>query len=259
MDKEARLKELFKRWIGCKRCPLHEKRRNIVFGQGNPDADILVIGIGPGEEEDKTGNPFWGPSGDILDEFLAKNKYSRGDLFLLNIVACRPTAEVLDPVTKRKKIDNRDPAPIERASCQELWLSTLYIVDPMLIVALGKPAVAELSKQRGIQMYKEHGKITDCELPGLVVPIRYPVMTMYHPAFLARSGDKTYGGVWHQALVDWRRAIYYVDQLRYIYYREKPLDRGFDRLGLFINTETLEEKEEQLCQEEQHQEERDET
>lgn len=259
MDKSARLRELYQRWANCQRCPLHEKRRNIVFGQGNPDADILVLGIGPGEEEDKTGNPFYGPSGEILDEYLEENHYNRADLFLLNIVACRPTIEIVDPKTHRKRTENRDPAPKERESCLPLWLTTLYIVDPILIVALGKPAIMEVSKKRGIQMYKDHGQIQDCEIPGLITPLKYPVMTMYHPAFLARSGDKTYGGVWHQALVDWRRAIYYVDQLRYLYYGEPPPDRGFERIDLFINPEEIGRKEVLACQGEPSQEGPDET
>jgi hypothetical protein len=96
-------------------------------------------------------------------------------------------------------------------------------------------------------MYKDHGKIQDCELPGLAVPIIYPVMTMYHPAFLSRSGDKTYGGVWHQALVDWRRAVYYVDHLRHLYHGDRPPDRGYERIDLFINPEEVG-KEKLSCQ-----------
>jgi hypothetical protein len=88
-------------------------------------------------------------------------------------------------------------------------------------------------------MERVHGTIQDCTVPGLMTSIPYPVMPMYHPDFLSGTGDKSYGGVWHQALVDWQRAIYYVDQLRHRYYGEPPPDRGFNKTDLFINPEEV--------------------
>lgn len=237
MSKTDQLKELHKRWANCQKCGLHEKRKSIVFGQGDPDADILVLGIGPGEEEDREGVPFYGPSGEILDDFLTAMKFDRRELFIMNLVGCRPTIDVVDPVTNRKRVENRDPSTIEREACYELFHKTLYIVDPMLIIALGKPVMQAVSGLRGIQMYKDRGEIFNCEFPGLAVPVIYPVMCMYHPAFLARTGDKTYNSVWHQTLVDWYRAIHYIDQLRYLYRGEPPPDRGYTKEDMFIHKE----------------------
>lgn len=239
MNKIKQLRELYTQWEGCRKCGLSEKRKHIVFGRGNPDADIVILGIAPGEQEDRSGEPFCGDSGDILNEFLRKIRIERDDLFVMNLVGCRPTVEVTDPVSGRKKTENRDPSKTERGLCQQLWLEALYIVDPMLIVALGKPVMSVLADKRGIQMHSSRGKIYNCTFPGVATTLTYPVMCMYHPAFLARTGDKTYGGVWHQAIVDWYRASHYIDQLHHLYQGKAPPDRGYTVEDMFLYSEEV--------------------
>src|ERR1043166_2110387 len=147
--KEAYLGALQEAWSGCRACGLCEERRNIVFGYGNPDASIMIIGEAPGEAEDMTGYPFVGASGQLLDQFLGQvsvhqsiqellddinsNRNARAapemranlrhkllyDFYLANIVMCRPP-------------ENRDPIPKEWVACRTRLLEQIYTVGPVL-------------------------------------------------------------------------------------------------------------------------------
>ena len=125
-QKKTALFDLIDRWEGCEKCPLHETRTNIVFPSGDADADVVVIGIGPGEQEDLQGFPFIGASGDILSDYLKEIKFDRDELAIMNIVGCRPTAEGKDKFG-RLRIENRDPTLPERAACRPMWEEALYI------------------------------------------------------------------------------------------------------------------------------------
>lgn len=244
-DKEQAVLSIFSQWDGCEKCELGVQRKkkytdtsgeagNIVFGDGNVNADMVLIGIGPGEEEDAKGCPFVGESGQILDDYLKAISFPRDDLFIMNIVACRPFSKAIDFKTKRQKEENRDPTPLERERCRPLWQEVLYIVDPLIVVALGKPVVAEVTGQRSASMREVQGTVMTCQIPGKAVPTTYPVIPMYHPAFLSRSGDMYKGGPWDQALAAWRRAVLFLDQLRNLY-RGTPIpDRGFKEEDLFM-------------------------
>jgi len=108
----------------CSRCSLCESRRNLVFGVGNQNAEVMLIGEGPGEQEDIQGIPFVGPAGKLLDTMLEIIDLDRNNVYIANMVKCRPPK-------------NRDPLDIEKAACSE-WLSRqIALVNPKIIVCLG--------------------------------------------------------------------------------------------------------------------------
>jgi hypothetical protein len=132
------------------------------------------------------------------------------------------------------KEENRDPTPLEREHCRPMWEEVLYLIDPLLIVAMGKPAVQEVTGRRSVTMREAQGKIDRCIIKRRAAEVTYPVMCMYHPAFLSRSGDTYQGGPWHQELIAWRRTAYFLDQLRSLYHGTPMPDRGFTEEEMFL-------------------------
>lgn len=150
----------------CTRCRLHEGRSQIVFGDGNPEADLLFVGEGPGEQEDLRGVPFVGRAGELLTGMIEKGLgIPRSEVYICNIVKCRPPA-------------NRTPLPDEVASCRPFLDGQIDAVGPRVIVALGKPATS-LLLGRDVAITKVRG--TWHEYRGI------PVMPTFHPAFVLRQ------------------------------------------------------------------------
>ena len=150
----------------CQRCGLCEKRSKIVFGDGNPNADILFVGEGPGAEEDKRGLPFVGKAGELLTNMIEKGiGLSRSDVYICNIVKCRPP-------------QNRTPLPPEVAACRPFLDGQIQAVQPKVIVTLGKPA-ASLLLDREIAITRVRG--TWHEYQGI------PLMPTLHPAYILRQ------------------------------------------------------------------------
>ncbi len=108
----------------CTRCALSGGRTNVVFGSGNPDADLMIVGEGPGQREDEQGLPFVGPSGRLLDELLGEIDLRRDDVYIANVVKCRPPR-------------NRDPREEEIEACKPYLRSQLTLVDPTVVLTLG--------------------------------------------------------------------------------------------------------------------------
>ncbi|HEX8861089.1 MAG TPA: uracil-DNA glycosylase [Actinomycetes bacterium] len=108
----------------CTRCRLHQSRTQVVFGQGNPTADLMFVGEGPGYHEDRQGQPFVGPSGQLLNRLLGEIGLVREDVYVTNVVRCRPPG-------------NRDPQPDEIEACSPWMKATLRLVDPKVVVTLG--------------------------------------------------------------------------------------------------------------------------
>jgi len=150
----------------CTRCALHEGRRRIVFGDGNPDADLMFVGEGPGENEDRQGLPFVGRAGELLTRMIeAGLELPRSEVYICNIVKCRPPG-------------NRNPLPPEVASCRPFLDGQIAAVRPRAIVALGKPA-SSLLLGRDVAITRERG--TWHTYRGI------PVMPTFHPAYLLRQ------------------------------------------------------------------------
>lgn len=151
----------------CTRCKLHETRKTIVFGSGNPHADIVFVGEGPGADEDEQGLPFVGRAGKKLTEIIEKGmKLNRDrDTYICNIVKCRPPK-------------NRDPEAEEIAACSPFLIKQLLAIQPKAIIALGKPAASTLLG-RTVPIMKERGNWYEYE--GI------PLMLTLHPAYLLRA------------------------------------------------------------------------
>jgi len=174
VDKKAQLAEIAEEIKKCKLCPLSEGRINAVPGVGSFDAEIVFIGEGPGAQEDKMGEPFVGASGKFLDEMLASVKLKRSDVFITNIVKCRPPS-------------NRDPLPDEVAVCTEKYFwKQLDIISPKIIVTLGRHAMYRfLPADRKIS--EDHGKLFQLKSPK--TGRNFNVLPLYHPAAALYNGS----------------------------------------------------------------------
>jgi uracil-DNA glycosylase family 4 len=160
---------------GCTKCRLCETRTNTVFGEGDPDARIFFIGEGPGENEDLQGRPFVGRAGDLLNKWIAAMGLRREQVFIANIVKCRPP-------------NNREPAPDEVATCTPYLQRQLEIVRPQVIITLGRPS-GQYMLQSKLPMGKLRGNWHAWR--GI------KLMPTYHPAYVLRQYTvETRGAVW---------------------------------------------------------------
>ena len=149
----------------CRRCKLCEQRTNIVFGVGDPRAKLMFVGEGPGADEDAQGEPFVGRAGQKLNEMIRAIGLDRGDVYIANIVKCRPPG-------------NRDPEPDEVKTCSPFLFRQIEAIKPKVIVALGSPAAKTLLET----------KVGITSLRGRWGSFRgIPVMPTFHPAYLLRS------------------------------------------------------------------------
>ena len=163
-----RLDELKRICLDCRECPLCQYRTHVVFGVGDPAAELMFIGEGPGENEDKQGEPFVGAAGKLLDDMLEMIDLDRSRVYIANVVKCRPPR-------------NRDPLGEEQAACRH-WLDAQRdIIRPKLIVCLGRIAAAAVIKQ-DFKITREHGAWFDIDGAR--------AMAMYHPAALLRDPSK---------------------------------------------------------------------
>ncbi len=151
----------------CTSCSLHETRTQTVFGVGNASADWLVIGEAPGADEDKQGEPFVGRAGKLLNAMLLAVGLEREQVFIANILKCRPP-------------DNRDPKPDEVQACDHFLKRQIELINPKIILCVGRIAAQNLLKV-DTPIGKMRGK--QFQLPGSDMP----VMVTYHPAYLLRS------------------------------------------------------------------------
>ena len=179
-DKAARIEILRENASDCTACDLSLHRTHVVFGEGNPKSSLVIVGEGPGENEDKTGRPFVGRAGVLLDEVLRECNMLRRHVFITNVVRCRPT---LDDGTSRLK--NRPPTAPEVAACTRLWLEpTLGVVEPLVILCLGAtPANAII--HRNFKMLKERGEFFPSKYA------RYAIAGL-HPAYILRQQGEAY-------------------------------------------------------------------
>lgn len=154
--------------LQCRRCLLRQGAKNIVFGEGNPRAEIMLVGEGPGAEEDRVGRPFVGAAGRLLDRILAAAGWSRDEVYIANIVKCRPPG-------------NRQPQREETEACLPLLQKQIALIDPLIIICLGAVAGKALLKP-DFFITKERGKWHKLG-DRLVMPT-------FHPAALLRDPGK---------------------------------------------------------------------
>jgi uracil-DNA glycosylase family 4 len=149
----------------CQRCKLAKTRRHIVFGTGNPEANLMFVGEAPGAEEDAEGEPFVGAAGQLLTKMIQAMGYDRRDVYICNVLKCRPP-------------QNRNPEPDEIAACEQFLRKQIAILQPRVIVALGKFAAQFLCGE-ATPITRLRGNLRTFH--------EIPVMPTYHPAFLLRE------------------------------------------------------------------------
>ncbi len=162
------LKEVRSEMGDCTRCKLHRTRRTLVFGEGNEKAILMLVGEGPGYEEDVQGRPFVGKAGQLLTRILQSIELAREEVYIANIVKCRPP-------------QNRNPEPNEISACRPFLLKQIQAIQPKIICALGTFA-AQVLLQTGEKISALRGRAFD--LNGI------RVIPTYHPAFLLRNPER---------------------------------------------------------------------
>ncbi len=161
----AEFEKLYNECASCEKCPLHETRTNCVFGVGNKNADLMFVGEAPGEQEDLSGTPFVGRAGQLLDKFLYAVDIDREDVYIANILKCRPPK-------------NRDPLPAEEDACIDYLRAQVKLIKPKIIVCLGRIAAMRLIDPN-YKITKEHGI--------WVKKGNFLMTAVYHPALLLRD------------------------------------------------------------------------
>jgi len=159
------LEELREEIGDCRRCPLSEGRTNLVFGVGDPNADLVFVGEAPGRDEDIKGEPFVGQAGQLLTRIISAMGLSREDVYICNVIKCRPPG-------------NRDPLPPEIEMCEPFLRAQLSIIKPRAICTLGSFASQTLLKSE-VRISRLRGQLRDYN--GI------PLMPTYHPSFLLRN------------------------------------------------------------------------
>ncbi|MGH2973075.1 MAG: uracil-DNA glycosylase [Gaiellaceae bacterium] len=158
---------------GCTRCRLAQGRTQVVFGAGNPRADLMFVGEAPGFHEDKQGLPFVGQAGKLLDKLLAGIGMSRQDVFVANVIKCRPPG-------------NRDPQPDEIEACESHLFRQIELIEPTIVATLGNFATKLLSG-RPLGITRVHGQEQETTLGGrsvVLYPLYHPAAALYTPAML---------------------------------------------------------------------------
>jgi len=159
------LEQLREEMGDCRRCQLSEGRTNIVFGVGNPHADLVFVGEAPGRDEDIKGEPFVGQAGQLLTRIIEAMGLTRKDVYICNVIKCRPP-------------ENRDPLPLEIEMCEPYLEEQLNVIKPRAICALGSFASQTLLKSE-VRISRLRGQFRDYK--GI------PLMPTYHPSFLLRN------------------------------------------------------------------------
>lgn len=186
----ASLEELNAQLHNCQQCPLGTTRQKVVFGVGNPRAKVMVIGEGPGFMEDRKGEPFVGPAGQLLDKILASIGLSRQQqepswkwVYIANMVKCHP---MVDPADPEKRGNDRPPSEAEMEKCFPFLKQQIDWIQPAFILALGATAAKALLKtSRGISSIR--GEWFDFKTDETASPIQ--LLPTYHPAALLRNPD----------------------------------------------------------------------
>jgi len=165
--------EVYREASECTKCPLSETRTNVVFGAGNSDADLIFVGEAPGAEEDRQGLPFVGRAGALLTELLAGIEMSREDVWICNVLKCRPPG-------------NRDPQPIEIESCEPYLYRQVELIEPRVVATLGNFATKLLTGSR-VGITRVRGTPQVHEIGGrtvFVMPLLHPAAALRTPALV---------------------------------------------------------------------------
>ena len=172
-ERSTALRDAAAEAAGCVRCPLAEGRTQVVFGEGNPDAELVLVGEAPGFHEDRDGRPFAGRARELLERLLGSVGLSLDDAYLATVLKCRPPG-------------NRDPLPAEIAACEPYLYRQLELIRPSVVAPLGSFATALLSG-RALGITRVHGQEQPVTLGGRTVtlyPLYHPAAALYTPTML---------------------------------------------------------------------------
>ncbi|MBV9050568.1 MAG: uracil-DNA glycosylase [Solirubrobacterales bacterium] len=172
-ERRELLKAVYDEARECVRCPLHETRTTVVFGAGNADADLMFVGEAPGANEDRMGLPFVGQAGKLLDKLLGEIGLERADVFVANVLKCRPP-------------DNRDPHPNEIEACNDYLQRQIELIEPIVICTLGNFAT-KLLRADSTGISRLHGREEERVIGPRAVrlyPLYHPAAALYTPATL---------------------------------------------------------------------------
>lgn len=167
------IEELRLQAVNCQACPLAERRTYVVFGEGNPTSPLVLVGEGPGEQEDKTGRPFVGRAGQLLDKALSDNGLDRTKVYICNTVKCRAAD------WSTGKPQNRPPSEEETQACRQWLLPQLELIAPKVILCVGAPSAKNLIK-KGFQITRERGLYFPCEYAKTAI-------ATLHPSYILRQ------------------------------------------------------------------------
>jgi len=171
-ERRIALEQIANEVRACTRCRLHEQRTRAVPGEGNPDTEVVFVGEGPGFNEDREGRPFVGRAGALLVRLLASIGWRRDDVFITNVVKCRPP-------------DNRDPEADEIAACAPFLRRQLAVLDPALVVTLGRHSMGTFMP--GARISQSHGTMKPASPDtGAASALAF---AMYHPAAALRTPE----------------------------------------------------------------------
>jgi DNA polymerase len=172
-ERRELLKAVYEEARVCERCALHQTRTQVVFGNGNADADLMFIGEAPGANEDRIGLPFVGQAGKLLDKLLLEIGLERADVFVINTIKCRPP-------------DNRDPHPKEIEACNEYLMAQVELIEPTVICTLGNFST-KLLRADTTGISRVHGKEETRVIGARAVrlyPLYHPAAALYTPSTL---------------------------------------------------------------------------
>ena len=173
--RREQLKAVYEQARGCTRCPeLAAARHTVVFGAGNADADLMFVGEAPGANEDKQGLPFVGQAGKLLEQLLGEIGLERGDVFIANVLKCRPPG-------------NRDPLPGEIDACQDYLYRQLELIQPRVVCTLGNFSTKLLRADPGTGITRLHGREEIRRIGPRTVrlyPLYHPAAALYTPSML---------------------------------------------------------------------------
>ena len=176
----------------CTSCPLSERRRSVVFGEGDPSSPLVLVGEGPGEQEDQTGRPFVGRAGQLLDQALADNDLRREQVYIMNILKCRAADWSSGRAT------NRPPSDAEIEACRVWLVPQLRLLGPRVILCVGAPSARTLIK-KDFKITSERGRYFPCQFS------RAALATL-HPAYILRNSGTGDDGGYRLLVADIGRA-----------------------------------------------------
>ncbi len=194
------LEELRAQALLCTDCQIALRRSNVVFGEGNPCSPLVLVGEGPGDEEDKTGRPFVGRAGKMLDQALSDNGLSRNDVYICNTLKCRACDRTND------RARNRPPTPEEVVNCRKWLVPQLALIAPTVILCIGAPSAKNLIKG-DFKITQERGKYFPCEYAKVA-------LATLHPAYVLRLQGATNDGGYSLIVQDIGRAWQCAQKLR---------------------------------------------